>query len=183
MSIRAGILVILGEADAYGLQVHSELEERTDRTGRINVGQIYSTLERLRTAGLVEASDTTDDGLPLYRLTPAGRRERDSWLAEIDVDAPSAWSDMRFKLLLTSSLAGSGFGDLLPRYRGAWEIVRETATANAGTAPAAADRHLADAALAWIDELEAWPGGAEALARPLRNERPRRGRRPAPAQE
>jgi len=183
VSVRAGILVILGEADAYGLQVHSELEERTDRVGRINVGQIYSTLERLRTAELVETRGTTDDGLPLYRLTAAGRRERDLWLGEISVDTPSAWSDMRFKLLLVSSLTGSELADLLPRYRAAWLQVREETPTGAGSAAAAADLHLAGAALGWLDELVSWPGGPETLAHPLRNERPRRGRRPAPAQE
>lgn len=182
MSIRAGIMVILGECDAYGLQIHAELEERTARPGRINVGQIYSTLERLRAAALVETSDTTDDGLPLYRLTPAGRLERDIWLADIRVDAPSAWSDMRFKLLLASSLAGRGFESLLLRYRAAWLEFHGSASARTGAA-AAADRHLADAALVWLDELAAWPGGIDALTRPLRNERPRRGRRPAPTQE
>lgn len=178
MSIRAGILVVLGEAEAYGLQIHSELEERTDRVGRINVGQIYSTLERLRAASLVETSDATDDGLPLYRLTPMGRVERDTWLSDAAVDAPSAWSDMRFKLLLASSLAGSGFPDLLPRYRASWRRLLQDAPPH--TAAGAADRRLAEAALAWLDELEAWPGGPDALTRPLRNERPRRGRRPAP---
>ena len=185
MSIRAGILTVLGETEAYGLQIHGELEERTDRVGRINVGQIYSTLDRLSTAGLVRASGATDDGLPLYALTDEGRAARADWLTSTSLAAVDAWSEMTFKVLLATSLERSGAAELVQRYRAAW--LEESALAG-GAAPIPdptarpgllARRHLAAAALAWLDDLEAVPGGLDALAHPLRNERPRRGRRPA----
>ncbi len=182
MSIRAGILLVLGETDAYGLQIHGELEERTDRRGRINVGQIYSTLDRLGSAGLVRASGATDDGLPLYGITPAGRLAADEWLADTDVDATSAWSDFTFKVQLATSL-GIGVPALLDRYRAAWRTVRNSPSVELHSPAALARRRLAEAALGWLDDLDAAPGGVGALARPLRNERPRRGRRPAPTPE
>jgi DNA-binding PadR family transcriptional regulator len=181
MSIRAGILAVLTEAPAYGLQIHSELEERTDRRGSINVGQIYSTLDRLSAAGLVRASGTTDDGLPLYGLTDDGRRAAEHWLAEARVETSSPWVDMIFKVLLASSLRAAGTAELVDRYRASWHSVLSEADA---TGPAGlARRRLAEAAVDWLDDLEALPGGVGSLVVPLRNERPRRGRRPSPAPE
>ncbi len=180
MSIRSGILLVLAEGDAYGLQLHGELEERTDR--RINVGQIYSTLDRLQTAGLVRASGTTDDGLPLYGVTEQGRLAAAEWLAGIEVDSPSAWSEFTFKLLLATSL-GAATPALLAAHHAAWSRSARDATGSAGAPATRARRLLAEAALAWLDELGATPGGLRALAVPLRHERPRRGRRPAPTQE
>jgi len=188
MSIRAGILAVLTASEAYGLQLHSELEERTDRAGRINVGQIYSTLDRLCTAGLVEVSGSTDDGLPLYGLSPAGVSEAEEWLATPEVGSLTAWTDMTFKLLLATSLRGDGAAALVQRYRDAW--LTEAASAGVGDghrdgdgegedAATRARARLAVAALGWLDDLETLPGGLAALARPLRNERPRRGRRPS----
>jgi DNA-binding PadR family transcriptional regulator len=180
MSIRAGILAVLTLGEAYGLQIHSELEERTGRRGRINVGQIYSTLDRLSLAGLVRASGATDDGLPLYGLTDDGRREAFEWLAEAPVENESSWADMVFKVQLASSLESEGTPDLLGRYRNGWlRMLADTSSHPAGLAR----RRLAEAALAWLDDLAALPGGVESLVVPLRNERPRRGRRPASTPE
>ncbi|WP_066038609.1 PadR family transcriptional regulator [Herbiconiux solani] len=182
MSIRAGILAVLTASEAYGLQLHSELEERTDRAGRINVGQIYSTLDRLCTAGLVEVSGSTDDGLPLYGLSPAGVSEAEEWLAFPEAGSLTPWTDMTFKLLLATSLRGDGAMPLVQRYRDTW--LTEAASADEGEgegvdAATRAQARLAVAALGWLDDLESLPGGLAALARPLRNERPRRGRRPS----
>ncbi|WP_382305828.1 PadR family transcriptional regulator [Herbiconiux sp. UC225_62] len=181
MSIRAGILLVLCEADAYGLQIHGELEERTDRQGRINVGQIYSTLDRLSTAGLVQASGSTDDGLPLYGITPEGRSAAAEWLADTDVDSASSWSDLTFKVQLATSL-GADPEALVDGYRRAWRRALDGASADPSPA-GLARRRLADAALGWLSDLQALPGGLDGLRRPLRNERPRRGRRPAPTPE
>ncbi|SDZ01881.1 PadR family transcriptional regulator [Herbiconiux ginsengi] len=181
MSIRAGILLVLCEADAYGLQIHGELEDRTDRRGRINVGQIYSTLDRLSTAGLVQASGATDDGLPLYGITPEGRRAARDWLADTGVDSASAWSDLTFKVQLATSL-GAGAEVVVDGYRRSWARSLHESVGDPSPAVLARQR-LAEAALGWLSDLEALPGGLEGLVRPLRNERPRRGRRPAPAPE
>lgn len=184
MSIRAGILAVLTASEAYGLQLHSELEERTDRAGRINVGQIYSTLDRLCTAGLVEVSGSTDDGLPLYGLSPAGVAEAENWLATPEAGSLTPWTDMTFKLLLATSLRGEGASPLVQRYRDAW--LAEAASAGVGDGERAGEdaatrarARLAVAALGWLDDLESLPDGLAGLARPLRNERPRRGRRPS----
>lgn len=203
MSIRSGILAVLSVTDAYGLQLHGELEERTDRLGRINVGQIYSTLDRLVSAGLVRASGATDDGLPLYGLTDDGRSAAEDWLTTASVDVPDPWGDMTFKVLLAASFGHVGLEALIDRYRSEWTRFAATSGQASGSGrPAAGGRRgtagassalltpgalarlrLADAALGWLDDICDLPGGAGGLAQPLRNERPRRGRRPAAAQQ
>jgi DNA-binding PadR family transcriptional regulator len=184
MSVRSGILAVLGESELYGLQLHTELEARTDRVGSINVGQIYSTLERLGTAGLVTVTGSTDDGLPLYGLTTEGRRAADAWLDDPALGGVSAWGDMVFKVLLASSLRGADAGPLLEGYRAAWQALPESGdhTPRADAA-GLARAHLGRAALAWLDDLERMPGGLAGLRRPLRDERPRRGRRPAASEQ
>lgn len=184
MSVRAGILAVLGGSELYGLQLHTELETRTDRIGGINAGQIYSTLDRLGAAGLVRITGSTDDGLPLYGLTADGRRAADAWLDEPELRGVSAWSDMVFKVLLAASLRGASAAGLIEGYRVAWRALRDSqGDSGPGDAAALARRHLATAAVAWLDDLERLPGGVDALRRPLRNERPRRGRRPSAPEE
>lgn len=172
MSIRAGILGVLIEQDAYGLQIHGELEERTARVGRINVGQIYSTLDRLVTSGSVTPGDPTDDGLPRYRITQAGREEFDAWLDSLDPDAASAWNDTVFMVLLVASLPSQDTFGVLDRAEAVWRAAADR------TGPALPDRArtlLAGAALDW---LAAARSEAPSLPRPLSDLRPRRGRRP-----
>lgn len=184
MSVRSGLLLLLSTAPAYGLQLHSELERRTDRVGRINVGQIYSTLERLVAAGLVTVDGATDDGLPLYAATESGRRAAAEWSAEARVDGATAWSEMVFRVLLVLSLEGESGRPLLGRYRDAWQGALD-ARAAAGDAPdpaASATRALARAALEWIGALAELPGGLDPLRQPLGGARPRRGRPAAAAQ-
>ena len=57
----------------YGLRLQNEFESRTGEVWPLNVGQVYTTLQRLERDGLVE----TDDGegersQKRYRITSAG---------------------------------------------------------------------------------------------------------------
>ena len=64
---------------SYGARLRAEFEERTGGTWPLNVGQVYTTLERLVRDGLVEPTGDPDpEGRIAYRLTPAGRAELDS---------------------------------------------------------------------------------------------------------
>ena len=72
MAVRDALLALLTAGPAYGFQLHGGLAARTGGRRNINVGQTYATLERLSKQRLVEPAGSTDDGLPLHRLTPAG---------------------------------------------------------------------------------------------------------------
>ncbi len=74
MSVRHALLALLSEGPKYGLQLRQEFEARTGEVWPLNVGQVYTTLQRLERDGLV-ASDGADDGpaegLPHHRRRAA----------------------------------------------------------------------------------------------------------------
>ena len=179
MTLRHSLLAVLTLGPAYGYQLHAEVVERTRRDAALNVGQVYSTLDRLRRDGLIEDAGSTPDKLPLYGLTDAGAIEARMHLTEPDL---ADWHEMVERVLLAQSLPGDHVDALVRNYRLLWAPRRgasdEVADPTGGAAQAAAQhaaRLLQSAALAWLDslpEIEPWP---------LRTDRRRRGRRAADA--
>lgn len=179
MSVRSGILAVLSLGPAYGSQVHGEVETRMQRAGTINVGQIYSTLDRLQSHNVVILDGMTADGLPLYALTAQGRAEVEAWLTQADPRA--GWSEFVGHVLLVASLPGAPVDDLIEAYRRAHSMVpgqpdgrSDDPLAVLGTS---ATRILSGSALRWLDEVQDALAQGE-YARPLDSLRPRRGRRP-----
>ncbi|WAB81101.1 PadR family transcriptional regulator [Microcella daejeonensis] len=179
MTLRHSLLAVLTLGPAYGYQLHAEVVERTRRDAPLNVGQVYSTLDRLRRDGLVEDAGSTPDNLPLYRLTGSGGIEARMYLTEPDL---ADWHDMVERVLLALSLPGDHAPELIASYRRLWaprpgvsdEVIDPTGGAAQASA-AHAQRLLRSAALAWLDslpQLDPWP---------LRTDRRRRGRRAAEA--
>ena len=62
MSVRHALLALLSEGPKYGLQLREEFEARTGEVWPLNVGQVYTTLQRLERDGLVESDDDGEDG-------------------------------------------------------------------------------------------------------------------------
>jgi DNA-binding PadR family transcriptional regulator len=81
MSVRHALLALLSEGPKYGLQLRQEFESGTGDVWPLNVGQVYTTLQRLERDGLVESEDPDGDGPQKgYRITEAGGHELDAWL-------------------------------------------------------------------------------------------------------
>ncbi|MBV6699998.1 PadR family transcriptional regulator [Kitasatospora aureofaciens] len=79
MSIRHGLLALLGQGPRYGYQLRTEFEARTGATWPLNVGQVYTTLSRLERDGLVEPAGEDEEGHQFYEVTDAGRAELRAW--------------------------------------------------------------------------------------------------------
>ena len=87
MSVRHALLALLSEGPKYGFQLRQEFEEGTGDVWPLNVGQVYSTLQRLEHSGHIESDDSADDGpQKVFRLTDeasqsstAGSRRRPTW--------------------------------------------------------------------------------------------------------
>ena len=88
MSVRHALLALLSEGPKYGLQLREEFEARTGEVWPLNVGQVYTTLQRLERDGLVESDDAEEDGpaegLPDHRggrgrSWPRGCARRRTW--------------------------------------------------------------------------------------------------------
>jgi DNA-binding PadR family transcriptional regulator len=81
MSVRHALLALLSEGPKYGLQLRQEFESRTGEVWPLNVGQVYTTLQRLERDGQIESDDPEGDGPQKgFRITPAGDRELAEWL-------------------------------------------------------------------------------------------------------
>jgi DNA-binding PadR family transcriptional regulator len=81
MSVRHALLALLSEGPKYGLQLRQEFEARTGEVWPLNVGQVYTTLQRLERDGLVESEDEAEDGPQKgFHLTPDGQDELTRWL-------------------------------------------------------------------------------------------------------
>jgi DNA-binding PadR family transcriptional regulator len=82
MSVRHALLALLSEGPKYGLQLRQEFEARTGEVWPLNVGQVYTTLQRLERDGLVEADGSGEQDGPQkgFRITAEGEHELVQWL-------------------------------------------------------------------------------------------------------
>lgn len=81
MSIRHALLALLSEGPKYGLQLRHEFEARTGEVWPLNVGQVYTTLQRLERDGMVESDGDAEEGPQKgFRITRAGETELSAWL-------------------------------------------------------------------------------------------------------
>ncbi|GGW59888.1 transcriptional regulator [Streptomyces xantholiticus] len=106
MSIRHGLLALLEHGPRYGSQLRSEFESRTGATWPLNVGQVYTTLNRLERDGMVAQSGEDEAGHALYAITDTGRSELRSWF-ETPVDRSSPPRDeLAIKLAMAVGAPG-----------------------------------------------------------------------------
>ncbi|GAA3606783.1 helix-turn-helix transcriptional regulator [Kineosporia mesophila] len=106
MSVRQSLLAILSEGSQYGYQLRHEFEVRTGRTWPINIGQVYTTLNRLVRDGLVEEAERGEDGSVNYRLTYSGREEVERWWGTpVDRQAPNR-DEVAIKVALAATAPG-----------------------------------------------------------------------------
>lgn len=106
MSVRASILAVLTMGECHGYQLRQEIESRTGGSWQINIGQIYSTLERLERDGLVEVAESTELGQTRYRVTSAGELEAMQWLESAIPANAEARNELAMKLALAVTIPG-----------------------------------------------------------------------------
>lgn len=118
MSVRHALLALLSEGPKYGLQLREEFEERTGDVWPLNVGQVYTTLQRLERDGLVVCeNDEDDDRQRDYRITEDGRNELDEWLhTPPDLSLPPR-DELVIKILVALRLPGVDVHTVLQSHR------------------------------------------------------------------
>jgi DNA-binding PadR family transcriptional regulator len=138
------MLALLSEGPKYGLQLREEFEARTGDVWPLNVGQVYTTLQRLERDGLVE-SDTvlaqgdtpppggtapvppgleppmTTLGAPNahkgFRITQSGMRELQTWLrTPPDLSSPPR-DELVMKVLVALRVPGASVPDIIQAHR------------------------------------------------------------------
>lgn len=175
MSVRQSLLAILDRGACYGSQLRAEYERRTG--ARVNVGQVYTTLERLERDGLVTGAGVDDEARVLWEPTPAGRAEARAWLSAASL--ADGRDEVALKIALAVTLPGADVGGILTAQRAAVRAAlsgaeEETPDAMPAAIVRAARRARLEADLRWLDEVEALAAGATPFE--LSDERPRRGR-------
>jgi DNA-binding PadR family transcriptional regulator len=118
MSIRHALLALLSEAPKYGLQLRQEFEEGTGEVWPLNVGQVYTTLQRLERDELVESDDAATDGpQKRFRITADGEAELSSWLrTPPDMTSPPR-DELVIKVLVALRVPGVDVRELVQVHR------------------------------------------------------------------
>ncbi|HTW18780.1 MAG TPA: PadR family transcriptional regulator [Mycobacteriales bacterium] len=118
MSVRHALLALLSEGPKYGLQLRQEFEANTGEVWPLNVGQVYTTLQRLERDGLVE-SDGDEDGGPQkgFRITDDGETELASWLrTPPDLSSPPR-DELVIKVLIALRVPGVDIREVIQSHR------------------------------------------------------------------
>jgi DNA-binding PadR family transcriptional regulator len=117
MSIRQGLMALLAEQPMHGYQLRTEFERRTGGTWPLNIGQVYTTLQRLERDGLAEEAERGEDGTVTYRLTSAGAAEVSNWWeTPVSRETPGR-DELAIKLALAVTLPGVDVPAVVQRQR------------------------------------------------------------------
>ena len=118
MSVKHALLALLSEGPKYGLQLREEFESGTGEVWPLNVGQVYTTLQRLERDGLVESDDTTEVGPQKgFRITAAGAEELAEWLrTPPDLSSPPR-DELVIKVLVAVGLPGVDVREVIQVHR------------------------------------------------------------------
>ena len=118
MSVRHALLALLSEGPKYGLQLREEFEARTGEVWPLNVGQVYTTLQRLERDGLVESGDTEATGPQKgFQITEAGQAELAEWLRTPPDLASPPRDELVMKVLVAVRLPGTDVHEVIQVHR------------------------------------------------------------------
>jgi DNA-binding PadR family transcriptional regulator len=118
MSLKFGILGLLAEQPLHAYSVKARFEDLLGGSWEVNIGQVYTTIQRLERDGLVEPAEPRGDrGRLPYRLTEVGRKALESWLAEPELEPQQLREAIYLKLLLAARIANGDLPALLGRQR------------------------------------------------------------------
>ncbi len=117
MSVRHALLALLSEHPQHGYQLKAGFEARTGGTWPLNIGQVYSTLQRLEGNGLVRLVTPATDGVLVYDVTDAGRKEVGAWFRDPVQRVAPARDELAIKLALAVSVQGVDVAELVQAQR------------------------------------------------------------------
>jgi DNA-binding PadR family transcriptional regulator len=164
MSVPHALLALLSDGPKYGLRLQNEFESRTGAVWPLNVGQVYTTLQRLERDGLVK----TDDGggersRKRYRITTTGARELADWLRTPPDLVPPPRDELVIKVLVALQVPGTDIKGILQVHRRhVIEIMqRYTQIKAAAGAEETALALVADAELFRLEAIVRWLDAAE----------------------
>jgi DNA-binding PadR family transcriptional regulator len=165
MSVRHALLALLSEGPKYGLQLREEFEARTGEVWPLNVGQVYTTLQRLERDGLVESDDDDGQDGPQkgFRITTAGATELAGWLrTPPDMSSPPR-DELVMKVLVALRVPGTDVRDVIQVHRRylvqlmqQWTRIKESEGESDMSLALVVDAELfrLDAVVRWLDAAD-----------------------------
>jgi DNA-binding PadR family transcriptional regulator len=121
VSLKYGVLGLLKEQPLHGYEVKNRFEAMLGGTWDVNIGQIYTTLQRLERDGLVRpVGHRGDRGKQSYELSPEGHKALDQWLAQPDSGPQQLHEEIYVKLLLATRIANGDLKGMLARQKRAY---------------------------------------------------------------
>lgn len=165
MSVRHALLALLSEGPKYGLQLRHEFEERTGEVWPLNVGQVYTTLQRLERDGLIQSDGEGEVGpQKSFRLTADGGAELDAWLrTPPDLSSPPR-DELVIKVLVASRIPGVDVHDVIQTHRRhivelmqEWTGIKRDAGPDEVSVALVVDAELfrLDSVIRWLDAADA----------------------------
>jgi len=192
MSVRHALLALLSEGPKYGLQLREEFEARTGEVWPLNVGQVYTTLQRLERDGLVESEGGDDGPQKAFQITENGAAELADWLrTPPDLSSPPR-DELVMKILVAIRLPGTDVHGVIQDHRRylvqlmqQWTRIKEGGAEDDLGLALAVDAELfrLDSVVRWLDAVEARvkrataDGQAQPAKAPLPKQRRRIGAR------
>ncbi len=188
MSVRHALLALLSQGPKYGLQLRQEFEAGTGEVWPLNVGQVYTTLQRLERDGFVESDDgEAEEGGPQkrFRITVEGEEELDDWLRTPPNLSSPPRDELVMKVLVSLRVPGVDVHDVIQVHRRhlvelmqQWTRIKEDSDGDVALALALDATATSSWVMArWTCPMDAaaigtgshsaktWPGGAPSSAR------------------
>jgi DNA-binding PadR family transcriptional regulator len=169
VTVRPALLQLLDEGPRHGYQLKVDFESRTGGIWPLNVGQVYTTLDRLARDGCVEEVDAAAPATNgpagsqrTYRITEDGRRELKAWLGASPTESGPPRDELITKVLLAVGRDADHALDVIDDQRSALLLALQLGRREQRTREDAAERLAHDAVLArteadltWLDRCEA----------------------------
>ncbi len=163
MSVRHALLALLSEGPKYGLQLREEFESRTGEVWPLNVGQVYTTLQRLERDGFVESEGTGEGPQKAFQITDSGAAELAGWLRmPPDLSSPPR-DELVMKVLVAIRLPRVNVHDVIQVHRRylvelmqEWTRIKESGAEDDLNLALAVDAELfrLDSVVRWLDSAD-----------------------------
>jgi DNA-binding PadR family transcriptional regulator len=165
VSVRHALLALLSDGPKYGLRLREEFEAGTGEVWPLNIGQVYTTLQRLERDGLIESDDDEERDSPQkrFRITAVGEHELAAWLhTPPDMSSPPR-DELVIKVLVAVRVPGTDAHEVIQAHRRylvelmqQWTRIKEADAGHDLALGLAVDAELfrLDAVVRWLDAAD-----------------------------
>jgi DNA-binding PadR family transcriptional regulator len=162
MPVPHALLALLSEGPKYGMRLQNEFEARTGEVWPLNIGQVYTTLQRLERDGLV-AELPSDGDRHDYRITSAGTEALEAWFSSPVIAEAPPRDELVIKVLVALQVPGVDIHEILQAHRRqAIEVMQRYTRVKADAAESdVALALVADAELFRLEAIVRWLDAAD----------------------